>query len=56
MNGVDEADYDLWKLNFGKSILGSDSLWGPPVPEPATWLLCLSAAAAWAGAARIGRR
>lgn len=43
---VDDEDYLFWKLHFGESIQpGAGSEATAPVPEPATWLLVLVAAA-----------
>ena len=42
LNGVDQGDYDRWKLHFGEGAMGSGGAalaGGTAVPEPATWLL-----------------
>jgi len=43
---VDQADYDLWKSNFGDTTGGGGPLGSGVVPEPGTGLLALLAAAA----------
>jgi hypothetical protein len=46
---ISQADYTFWKNHFGQHA-GSGALSGGAVPEPSTFVLCLSAVAAmWAG-------
>jgi autotransporter-associated beta strand protein len=43
--GVQPADYDLWRANFGLTAAGaSASVGNQSVPEPAAWLVAMFAA------------
>jgi PEP-CTERM motif len=43
---IDQADYTIWKTNFGNHS-GAGAGANSPVPEPATLVLLMSAAAGW---------
>jgi MYXO-CTERM domain-containing protein len=47
---IDQADYDVWRANFGRKVstsgLGSGAIGSSAVPEPAGAALALLAAAA----------